>query len=229
MTAQEEDGLDREASNLSRGDMALWFHHRALLVGEWTIYHRGNAHWRSYLRTKKLPQYSAAEQSVIEGWRKYIQNTAGIPPERQRDRYAVNCGLVFDWLRRKAGKAQLANVFKRRADTFYTAAKKGDLDFFRHVGRLLGDKGNSNYLQRFEYAHGMLWRWLTECYWLMPAKIASQLVAIGLSVPDKEKTFLAIKSRYGLRSHNPPLIERLERKGKFLQPVLTKQGRILLG
>jgi hypothetical protein len=93
-----EERIDQEARSRSNGDIALWFHHRALLVGAWGIRQRGDVDWRSYLRTKKLEQYSAVEQSVIQGWRKYVQNTVGIPSEKQQDEYALNRALVFDWL-----------------------------------------------------------------------------------------------------------------------------------
>lgn len=229
-TTEVEDKVDQEAWRLSANDMALWFHHRALLTGEFFMQRRSAQEWRSYLRTKELAQYAAVEQSVIQAWRTYVNNTAGLPPGKQTDPYAVNCVIVLDALRRKRGSDQLREVFKRRSHTFHVAAERGDLEFFRAVGRLLSETEQSGYLKRFEYVHGMLWRWLTESYWLLPAKIASQLVATGLGVPDSPKTFLAIKSRYGLKSHKPSLIDRLEKvDDQFLRVVLTKRGKLLLG
>jgi hypothetical protein len=224
-----EEQLDRRASELSKGDVALWFHHRALLLGGWGIYQREGTHWSSYLRTKKLDQYLAVEESVIQGWRRFVQNTAGIPPETQRDPYAVNCAIVLDWLRRKRGSGDVRDIFRRRANTFSVAAKKGDANFFRAVGRLLGQKAKSDHLQRFDYAHGMLSHWLTESFWLMPAKIASHCLATRLGVPDNIKTFLAFKSRYGLKSHKPSLVAHLETESaKVARLVLTRRGKLLL-
>lgn len=229
-TPEDEEQADQEAWKLSRGDIALWFHHRSLLTGEFLICQRGEQLWGSYLRTKLLAQYAAVEQSVIEAWRIYVQNTMGIPPEKQADPYAANCGIVLDALKRKRGTKDVADVFRRRSETFHAAAKQADSEFFRAVGRLLSETGESPYLKRFEYAHSILWRWLTEAYWLMPAKLVSELVAMGLGVTDKEKTFLAVKCRYGLKSHEPSLIDHFEKAGlNILRPVLTKKGKLLLG
>jgi hypothetical protein len=225
-----EDKIDLAALRRSAGDIALWFHHRAVLVGEWRILQRGNADWNTYVRTRKLEQFISVEQSVIRGWRKYIQTTLGLPPAKQQDNYAVNCELVLDWVRRKRGTDELQNVFKKRPATFSAAAERGDVGFFQSLGRLLSGKQPSKFVKTFEYAPGTLSRWITEYYWLMPSKLVSQLVAMGLNISDKEKTFLSFKSRYGLKSHNPPLIDRLEKdKNNQLLDVFTKKGLLLLG
>ena len=222
-----EDQIDKEAWKRSGGDLALCFHHRALLVGEYAIWQRGKPHWGSYLRTKALPQYPAVEQSVIEGWRKHLTKTLRLPPKKQDDSYAWHCAMMLDALRRKPCD-QHADLLKRDAKTFYNAAMRGDAELFRAVGRLLG-KGGSDYLKQFEYTHAILSRWLTDYYWLMPAKLVSYRLSLGLCVEDKFKSFLAAKARYSLKSHQPTLIHGFEKVSPGMEAiVLTLEGKRLL-
>jgi hypothetical protein len=209
LSLRTEKRIDREARKLSAGDLALWLHYRTLLLGERKICRRGKKHWISYLLTKRLKQYPAVEKSVIGGWRRFIKHTTRIPSRKQADNYAKNCWIVLDGLRRKP-RSQHAEILKHRAGTFRAAAMRGDTDFFRAVGRLLSRAGRSGYLKRFEYAEAMLSRWLTDYYWLMPAKLASYLLSIGLDVGDNLRSFLASKSRYGLKSHRPTLIQHFD-------------------
>jgi len=181
-----EDQIDREAWKRSGGNLALCFHHRALLVGEYAIRQRGKPHWGSYLRTKALPQYLTVEQAVIEGWRKYLTKTMRLQPKKQGDIYAWHCAMMFDALRRKP-RDQHADVLKHDAWTFYNAAMRGDTELFRAVGRLLSKDGESNYLKQFECVHAVLSRWLTDCFWLMPAKLVSRRLSLGLGVKPAQR------------------------------------------
>jgi hypothetical protein len=224
-----EDQIDREAWKRSGGDLALCFHHRALLVGEYAIWQRGKPHWVSYLRTKALPQYPAVEQSVIEGWRKHLIKTIRLPPKKQGDIYARNCAMMLDALRRKP-RDQHADLLKHNAWTFYNAAMRGDTGLFRAVGRLLYKGGKSNYLKKYDYPSAMLSHWLTDRYWLMPAKLVSYRLSLGLRVQDNLKSFLAAKSRYGLKSHQPTLIDHFVLEAAGIETiVLTPDGKRLLG
>lgn len=228
-----EKRIDQEAWKRGNGDLALWFHHRTLLEGQEEIKQAGAVYWNSYLRTKKLEKYITVEQSVIQGWRIYIRHTTGIEPSKQADVREKNRFLVLDWLRRKGNGCELAEVFKRRAKVFYDAAESGDTDFFREVGRLISDgKQSEHHITKSSYAFNVLSRWLTERYWLMPAKLVSGLIATDRGVSDDEKnlkSFLSFKSRYRLMSHKPTLISHLEREGEHMRDVLTKSGRLLLG
>jgi hypothetical protein len=156
----------------------------------------------------------------------------GIPPKRQAHKHAVSYAILFDSLRRKPGD-QRSQVLKRRARTVYDAAKRGDTAFVRAVGRLLSGKGESDYLKRFKYAHAMLSHWLTAYYWLMPAKLVSYRLSLGLGVKDNLKSLLATKARYGLKSHRPTLIygfERVRDTPGIEAIILTNpEGKRLLG
>jgi hypothetical protein len=200
-----------------------------LLVGQYAICQRGKPHWVSYLRTKALPQYPAVEQSVIEGWRKHLTKTMGLPPKKQGDIYARNCAMTLDALRRKP-RDQHADLLKHDAWTFYNAAMRGDTKLFLAVGRLLGKGGQGDYLKQFEYTQAILSRWLTDYYWLMPAKLVSYRLSSGLRVQDNFRSFLAAKTRYGLKSHRPTLIHGFEKVSPGMEAiVLTPEGKHLLG
>jgi len=198
-------------------------------VGEYAVRRRGKSHWKSYLRTKALPQYPVVEQSVIEGWRKHVTKTMGLPPKKQADIYEWRCALLLYSLRRKPCD-QHAGVLKRDANTLGHAAMRGDTKLFQAVGRLLGKKGGSDFLKQFDYPHAILSRWLTDFYWLMPAKLVSRRLSLGLGVKDNLKSFLAAKSRYGLKSHQPNLIEYYAPVTPDVEKhLLTKRGKLLLG
>jgi hypothetical protein len=171
--------IDAEAYKLAGGDAALWQHHRALLEGEYRILSRSRQHFQGWKRTQTLPQYKEAEASVIEGWRKWIENTAGIPPhtvakrihrnpstgretilylphEQQADTDAINRAIILRGCLCPT-EAELVRLLKERADSIRTFAANGDVDFFRALGRVLSGPRPVT-VKRHYYAYDMLAR-----------------------------------------------------------------------
>lgn len=224
-----EKRIEQGVRKLSGRDAALYFHHLTLFDGEYAIWQRGKSDWELYLRTKRMRQYRAVEQSVIRAWRMWLTRALGIPRKKQTDLYAVNRGIVLEALLRKPSH-QHAAVLRRRAGIFYAAAKRGDTGFLQAVGRLLEQAGETNRLRKkHQYSHAMISHWITGYYWLMSAGWASARLSDGLGVPDKPKSFASAKSRYGLKSHQPDLVERFDRVAPGLEAiVLTQEGKRLL-
>ena len=195
--------IDEMAQKRSGGDVALYFHLSAVFEGE----HRARCHNREalacWLRSKRLAQYRQAEASVIEGWRKFVKNTLGVPAhqnakrslvrpsatvkestlycpnEQQADDYAINQAIILSTLRRGRDTEQVAALLKERADSIRTFAASGDIDFFRALGRLISAPSRSSQLPAYEYAHVLLSHWLTGFLWLMPERLAADWVARG--------------------------------------------------
>ena len=228
LTPEVEDKIDAEVRKRSGGDIALWFHHKAILTGEWRIRQRGDRDWEIHQRAVRLSQFREVEESVVNGWRKYIQATTGTKALAQRDVRQIERALVCDRLRRKADPPELAVLFMRRANIFLEAAKDGDIEFFRTVGRLLSKKKTIRCLKRARYAHNVLSRWITERYWLMPAKVVSLLMSIDSGLPHNVKSLLAFNGRYKLKSHDPVLVDRVVMHDGCLVSYPTKQGKLLL-
>ena len=233
-TPYVENRLDQEAQRLSGGDAALYFHHLTLPIGERRIRSQGAEYWNSYLRTKQLSQYRAVEQSVIQGWRKLVEKMTGIAPDKQSDIHAVHRAATLIALRWCIATGRLAEFFKRKSQTLHAAVDRQEVDFFRAMGRLLSPTGQKNgqstYFRQFDYSYQMLARWLTDYYWLMPAKLASERLSLALAVQDNLKRFLSTKARYGLNSHRPTLVFGFEKVSPGIETiVLTPDGEHLLG
>lgn len=222
--------IDLEAFKRCKGDAALWQHHRALLEGEFYIGYGGKENRTGWVLTGKLPQFKAAEASVIEGWRKLIKNTMLIKREQQADGNAINRAIIFDACRRAKKDEQIKQILKERADSIGTFAASGDVSFFRSLGRLLSPLRSSSSLRVYDYAHTMLSHWLTSFLWLMPERTASDCLAGWLGREPKTATegdkelrhFKEIKRDYKLRSHKPSLIYGIEANGNL---IITPYGR----
>jgi hypothetical protein len=246
--------IDAEAHARAGGDAALWQHHRVLLEGEYRIFSRSQQHFQSWKRTQSLPQYKAAEVSVIEGWRKWIENTAGIPRhtvakrihrnpstgresilylphEQQADVDAINRAIVLRGCLCPT-EGEVVRLLKERADSIRTFAANGDVDFFRALGRVLSGPRPIT-VKRHYYAYEMLTRWLTQYLWLMPERTAAHCLTTSWSqapttARESDKAlrhFKASKNAYGLKAHTPSLIESIESDGKL---CLTSEGKCLL-
>jgi hypothetical protein len=246
--------IDAEAYARAHGDAALWQHHRALLEGEYHILSRSRQKFQSWQRTQSLPHYKDAEASVIEGWRRWIENTAGIPRhtvakridrdpstgresilylpyEQQADVDAINRAIILRACLCPT-EGELVRLLKERADSIRTFAANGDVDFFRALGRVLSGPRPVT-VKRHYYAYDMLARWLTEYLWLMPERTAAHCLATSWSqapttARESDKAlrhFKASKNAYGLKAHTPSLIESIEPDGGL---CLTSEGKRLL-
>jgi hypothetical protein len=247
--------IDAEAQTRAHGDAALWQHHRALLEGEYRLLSRSWQHFQSWQQTQSLPQYKDAEASVIEGWRKWIENTVGIPRhavakridrdpppgiresilylpcEQQADVNAINRAIILRCCLCPTER-ELVRLLKERADSIRTFAANGDVDFFRGLGRALSQRRPTT-LRPFYYAFELLSRWLIAYLWLMPERTAADCLSTTLGSPpctietsdQSLRRFKAAKATYKLKAHSPSLIDRLEPDGRIL---LTRQGKLLL-
>ena len=246
--------IDVEARVRAGDDAALWQHHRALLEGEYQLLSRSPQHFQSWKRTQSLPQYRNAEASVIEGWRKWIENTAGIPRhtvakrihrnpstgresilylshEQQADVDAINRAIILRGCLCPT-EGELVRLLKERADSIRTFAANGDVDFFRALGRVLSGPRPVT-VKRHYYAYDMLARWLTEYLWLMPEKTAAHCLATSngqapRTARESDKAlrhFKASKNAYGLKAHTPSMIESVGPDGGL---CLTSEGKRLL-
>jgi len=247
--------IDKLAMERCGGDAALWFHLRAIYEGEYRARQQSREMWAAWRRSKKLLQYEAAEASVIEGWRKFIENTLHIPrhavatrvhiepsenvrestlylpKEQQADAYFINRAIILAAVRR-ATNEQAIRVLVERADSIRTFAASGDVDFFRALGRLVSAPPRSQ-SRGYDYAHTMLSHWLTSYLWLMPEKIAADSIAVWCgSKPrtakqsEKElRHFKEVKRDYKLKGHTPSLIDHIEGSGNI---VFTSQGKNIL-
>jgi hypothetical protein len=221
--------IDEDALKLCKGDAALWQHHRALLEGEFRIWNRGGESRRGWVLVQRLPQYKAAEASVIHGWRKLVATTLRLPREQQADDYAVNRAIIFDGCRRARDEKQVSEILKERAQSIHSFAASGDVRFFRSLGRMLNLFPHSS-LRAFDYAHTMLSQWLTGFLWLMPERTASDCLAdwcgrkpkTALQGDRELRHFKETKHDYKLKSHRPSLVNHMEADGTL---VLTLQGR----
>lgn len=231
MTPEELRKINQTAWERSGGDAALWFHHLALIEGCLNIHNRDEQALQAFAAFMKLPQFRDCEASVIEGWRKFTENVTGVPPELQRDDYAKNCAIVIDALRRQPAKA--AEVLKERPETFGEAARQGNVEFLKHVGRLLTKRRASNHLRDFDYAQAILSHWLTSYLWLMPERTAADFLAERFlkrisSEQDSDRElrhFRKVKASYGLKSHRPTLVVEIKPDGSI---VFTAEGIQLL-
>jgi hypothetical protein len=228
LTPEIEDQIDAEVRKRSGCDIALWFHHKAILSGEWRVRQKGDRDWEIHQRTLRLSQFREVEESVINGWRMYIRATTGIRASTKRDTEQIERALVYDELRRKVGTPELAGMFVRRSHIVFDAARNGDVDFFRAIGKLLSEKKPKDSLKRMRYAHNVLSRWITERYWLMPPKAVSLLMSIGSESANNVKSLLAFKGRYKLKSHCPALVARVVMHEGCLVSYPTKEGKALL-
>lgn len=248
--------IDREAFGRSGGDVALWYHHSALLEGEWAILRQGPKAVRMWALAKRVPQYRAAEESVIGGWRKFVENTLGIlarlvatrthvqptarirertlylPHPQQADNYAINQAIILGACRRAKNDQEVARLLVERADSIRTFAAQGNVDFFRSFGRLLSPLPSSS-LRRFEYAQFVLSHWLTSYLWLMPERTASDLTArlLGKNPAtakegDKELFHFKEVKRDYKLRPHRPSLVNCDSNGNV---VLTDQGRSLFG
>lgn len=207
--------------------MALWHHHRALIEGCLEIQKRGKDAWRDFVRVRNLPQYADCETSVIEGWRKFTKNSVGVPPDQQRDQYAINYAVIFDSLKRRPEEG--ASLLKQYPGTVAEAASRGDVDFFKRLGRYLGKSEGANYLQDFNYAHAVLVHWITGFLWLAPERVAAEYLASRFNRKIRSarasdqalRHFKKTKAAYGLRSHRRALISEIKSDGSI---VLTPYG-----
>jgi hypothetical protein len=223
--------IDEEARKRCTGDAAMWFHHRALLEGEFRIRNQGKKAWTGWVLARTLPQFKIAEASVIEGWRKFLENALLLPREQQADIHAINRAIIFDGCRRARNEQQLAGILQARAPSICEFAATGQVPFFRTFGRLLNPSSRSP-LQAYDYVHAMLSHWLTSHLWLMPERTASDCLAGWRG--QKPKTtregdkvlwhFKKTKHGYKLKSHRPSLVGHIESDGMF---ILTPQGRSL--
>lgn len=224
--------VEEAALKLCGGDAALWFHHRALLKGEQRAGVVGKKALARWQVSKLLPQYGETESSVIEGWRRFIQNTLRIPRAKQADKLAVNRAIILDGWRRAGTEEHRAKVLSREANAIRVLAASGDVAFFRSLGRLLNSRSRSS-LGAYNYAHAMLSHWLTSYLWLMRGKTASDWLAASFGAcPETAREgdrvlrhFNATKHAYGLKSRNPSLIDRIEPNGDLKS---TAEGRELL-
>jgi hypothetical protein len=216
--------FDNAATQRCGGDIALWLYIRAFVEGEYWIWRRGEEHFRRWVVAKKFPEYKEIETSVIEGWRTYVENTLKIPKNQQTDSYLFNCALFLDRLRQKRRTDQAPDLFKKDSSTINAAASRGDVDFFRRVGRVLNETkpGGRN---QFEFSRLLLSHWLTSYLWLMPEKIAAEWLARWLGVENSLRRFRAAKHEgYALKSYDPSLINHIEKDGTL---KLTAEGRRL--
>jgi hypothetical protein len=221
--------IDAEALKQCKGDAVLWFHRRAILEGEYRIKCKGEKAWKTWMRIRNLPQFAVAESSVVEGWRKFVANTIGLPIAQQRDSLAVNRAIIFNACRNARDKQQVAEILKQRADSIRQVAAGGDVRFFIRLGRVLSAPRCPSSMAH-EYSYANLSHWLTSHLWLMPERAASGCVAewqgrkiktvreLGMEL----ERFRKAKRAYGLRSHKPTLINHITPDGAL---ILTRQGR----
>jgi hypothetical protein len=249
--------IEEEALKRSGGDAALWYHYRAIFEGEYRQRQTCKETWVGWRKTTLLPQFKTVEVSVISGWRKYVENTLRIPRQatakrthlqpsaavrastlylaknQQADDYAINQAIIFDACRRAKNDAEIAHLLIERADSIQTFAASGDTNFFRHLGRLLGTQKSSD-LEEYQYAEYLLSHWLTDFLWLMPERVAADLVEkrqqrkTPKTARESDKALRHLKDtkrKYQLRSHQPTIVAQIDSKDNL---VLTAPGRALL-
>jgi hypothetical protein len=147
------------------------------------------------------------------------ESTLYLPKEQQADAYFINRAIILATVQR-ATNDQVPGLLEERADSIRTFAASGDVDFFRALGRLLSAPGDSN-LRRHEYAFRILSNWLTNFLWLMPEKIASDLIAGWHGTKPKTakqsdkvlRHFKAVKGAYQLKAHSPSLVSCIKPGG----------------
>lgn len=229
----EHRRINEEALKQCGGDAALWFHYRAVFEGKYRARQHSKEAWASWRRSKLLPQYEAAEKSVVEGWRKFLENTWRLPRARQTDPLAINRAMILLYCRRAKDKEQASEILKERATSIGMLAEVGDVDFFKNLGRVLSSPPRST-RPEYKYAQGVLSNWLTSFLWLMPEKTAADCLVCWRgsrlekveAVSTELRHFKEIKRDYKLKAHKPSLISHIERNGEL---VATTEGRRTLG
>jgi hypothetical protein len=223
LTEAEVKRLWLKAYENCQGDAAEMYFQAAQSVGEARLKKVGQ--WDFYERTRTLPAYSKALESVRECCRRYCELELGLKGEAQRDQDRIQEALLLEGVRRANTDAERVAAMHRRSAFFKAAFLGGDLNFFRKLGAALSTPPRKH-LGDHELAHTLLNYWVSRFLWLMDGKTLASAVAQIHKIDEPgafEATVKKSKVRWKLESTKPALICGFKTDGQFVLSSAAKR------